>query len=301
MGLLKRHLYPLAIEEKNYPVKGNVLTLGQQSVYATLDEVKVLFKKQGVSLNNLPMGFDIKNKIPDWKGTKYDNYTNCQTVLTLLGAEKVYAADVSNYENPDLIMDFNLPVDEKYHKKFDLILDVGTLEHIFNIPQLLENIKLMLKPEGTVILGYPVSNAINHGFYQISPTLLYDYFTLNGFKNLTCFLINGSNLNYEKKAKIYRMKPAAMTENLILGSKTGIELLFFAAKSNENDFQTKMPIQTKYKTSAYWQKKPKASQSKKRKLILGLLFISRKWRPEIVDRAWKKLKTKKMLTYLGKY
>ena len=304
MGLLTRHLYLLAIENEKHPIKGDVLTLGQQSVHATLSEVMALLKKTGASLENLPHGFDTKNKIPYWEGTKYESCANCQAVLTLLGAKKIVAADVSEYENPEIIMDFNAPVGKEYYNKFDTILDVGTLEHVFNIPQAFLNIKLMLKPKGTLILGYPASNAVNHGFYQISPTLLYDYFCSNGFENFSCFIINGSCLNYEKKAKIYQCKAGAITENLTLATKTGVEVMFFATKSansNGNDLQNRIPIQTAYRTSTYWQKKTAPDWGKKGKLLPSLLFYSRKWRPEIIDRTWKKIKTNKMLTYLGKY
>lgn len=302
MGLFRRNLYLLALEHKKYPIRGDVLTLGQQSVRTTLKEAKALFEKEGVILKNLPQSFDTKNKIPEWEKTEYDNYANCQTILTLLGADKVYVADVSDYENPDIIMDFNVPVDNKYHNKFDIILDIGTLEHIFNIPRALENIKLMCKPGGTIILFAPASNAINHGFYQICPTLFRDYFALNGFENFNCFILVGSNLNYEKKAKIYQCKPSAMTEDLILGSKTGVEIMFFANKSlKNNDRQEKIPIQTTYSTSSYWQKGLSSAHFKKNKLLSHLLFISRKWRPEIIDRTWKKLKTRKNLIYLGRH
>lgn len=302
MGVLRRHLYLLALEHKKYPIKGDVLTLGQQSVHATLNEAKALFEKEGVILKNLPRDFDTQNKIPDWKKTEYDNYANCQTILTLLGADKVYAADVSDYENPDIIMDLNIPVDDKYRNKFDVILDIGTLEHVFNIPQAFKNIKMMLKPGGVIILGYPSSNFINHGFYQICPTLLYDYFSANGFDNFSCFILNGSNLIYEKKAKIYQCKPRAMTEDLTLPSKIGVELMFFANKSLKNDEQQeKIPAQTAYSASSYWQEGLSSNYPKKNKLLSHLLFISRKWRPEIIDRTWKKLKTRKNLIYLGRH
>lgn len=297
MGLLKRHLYLLAIENKKHPIRGDVLTLGQQAVYATLDEVKLLLKKERIYLNNLPLNFDTKNKIPSWKKTKYDNYTNCQTVLTLLGAKKIYVADVSSYENPDIIMNLNRPVDNKYHDRFDFILDVGTLEHIFNIPQALENIKLMCKPGGTIIFSTPASGAINHGFYQISPTFYYDYFKINGFDNFSCFILEGSSLNYEKKAKIYKCKIEAMTENLTLASNKGIEVVFFATKSINNNLETKIPIQTIYNTSLIQPKR----KNPLRKFILYLLFVSRRWRPEFIDRTWKKLKTKNKLIYIGRY
>jgi hypothetical protein len=44
----------------------------------------------------------------------------------------VYATDVSTYENPDFIIDLNEPVDVSYYE-FDTIVDVGTLEHLFDI------------------------------------------------------------------------------------------------------------------------------------------------------------------------
>lgn len=301
MGLLKRNLYLLAFEHKKHPIKGDVLTFGQQSVHATLDEVKIIFEKEGVFLKSLPENFDTKNKIPDWKETGYQNYTNCQAVLRLLGAEKVFSADVSGYENPDILMDFNMPVDKKYYNRFDAILDIGTLEHVFNIPQAFENIKLMLRPGGTLILGYPLAGVINHGFYQICPTLLYDYFSINGFENFSCFILDGSNINYEKKAKTYQCKYPAFTDNLIIDSKTGLEVTFFATKSiNKNDAPIKMPIQSRYNASPYWKKEPQ-NVAQKQNLALWLLFISRRWRPEFVDRIWKKIKSRKKLTYLGRH
>lgn len=301
MGLLKRNLYLLALEHEKHPIKGDVLTFGQQSVHATLDEVKNLFEKEKVIFKNLPENFDTKNKIPNWEETGYQNYTNCQAVLRLLGAEKVFSADVSGYENPDILMDFNTPVDKKYYNRFDAILDIGTLEHVFNIPQAFENIKLMLKPGGTLILGYPLAGIINHGFYQICPTLLYDYFSINGFENFSCFILDGSNINYEKKAKIYRCKYPAFTDSLIINSKTGLEVTFFATKSTDkNESIGKIPIQSRYIASPYWKKELK-SVNRKQNLALRLLFASRKWRPEFVDRIWKKIKSRKKLTYLGRH
>ncbi len=303
MGLLRRHLNLLAIEHKKHSIRGDVLTLGQQSVHATLDEVKSIFKKQGVSLKNLPADFDTKNRIPDWKGTKYDAYTNCQAVLSLLGAKKVLAADVSGYENPDIVMDLNLPVDKKYYNAFDVILDIGTLEHIFNLPQALENIKSMCKPGGTIILGTWTSNDINHGFYQICPTLFHDYFASNDFENFSCFVLVGSNLNYEKKAKIWQCNERAMTDNMILNSKKGVETMFFARKKmSSDDTKKEYPIQSYYTTSNYWSNKTTSNiKTPLIKMILQLLFITRKYRPEFFDMIWKEIKTKKNLKYIGRY
>ncbi|GAH05421.1 unnamed protein product, partial [marine sediment metagenome] len=43
MGILVTHLHLLAMEQDKYPIKGDVLTLGQQAVYETLEGVKNIF------------------------------------------------------------------------------------------------------------------------------------------------------------------------------------------------------------------------------------------------------------------
>jgi len=63
--------------------------------------------------------------------------TNCQAVFKMLGADNVHVADIYGHEGADIIMDLNLPCDKKYYNRFDTIFDVGTLEHVFNMPQAL--------------------------------------------------------------------------------------------------------------------------------------------------------------------
>ena len=65
MGILKHHLDILFPEtSKNNFIKGEVLCLGQQAVYLTLDQVyKLAAKHKNLKLSNLPENFDSKNKI----------------------------------------------------------------------------------------------------------------------------------------------------------------------------------------------------------------------------------------------
>ena len=202
MGILVSHLHLLAMEQDKHPIKGDVLTLGQQAVYETLEEVKNIFISHGLKLKSLKEGFDTKNKIPFWVGTPREKFTNAHAILTLLGAERVFVTDISDYENPDYLIDLNYDISEKYYERFDVILDVGTLEHIFDIPVALSNLIKMLKKGGRIILILPSSGGIDHGFYSFSPTLFFDFFTANGFSNFGCHLIEGSNFNYMKKSKI---------------------------------------------------------------------------------------------------
>ena len=60
--------------------------------------------------------------------------------------------------------------------KFDYVIDGGTIEHVFNFPKVLENIFKLLKPGGTFIFDQPVMVYLNHGFYNFSPEVYYEYF-----------------------------------------------------------------------------------------------------------------------------
>lgn len=200
MGLVQSHLHMLAMEQINQPLKGDVITFGQQRVYASLRDVRRIFAQHNVPINDLPAGFDAKSTIPNDSPSS----TNAHAVLKMLGADNVYAADVSNYENPDFVFDLNEPVGTDYENRFDVILDLGTLEHVFDVPTALENIVRMLKPGGIVILGYPVSNSIDHGFYSFSPTLFFDYFSVNGFSDFRCYLHEYSCHNLNLRSKVYK-------------------------------------------------------------------------------------------------
>ena len=59
--------------------------------------------------------------------------SNAQAVLTLLGADVVQVSDISPNETPDFIIDLNNPVGPEFNQKFDVIFDIGTLEHIFDV------------------------------------------------------------------------------------------------------------------------------------------------------------------------
>ena len=245
MGILPKHLELLAVEHNRTPsfIRGNVLTMGQQSVYATLQEVRRIFTKHHLNLKPLPDDFDTTNKIPTWRGTSYENRTNAQTVLTLLGADTVKVADFSSYENPDYCIDLNNRIDPNYEQKFDVIFDIGTLEHIFDISTALENITKMLKPGGRIIFISPSSNSIDHGFYQFSPTLFYDFFSCNGFENFSCYLLEYNPLNYLRKGKIWRYTGFEREYPLI--TPKGVEVFFTATKpTTAKDFIK--PIQSVY-------------------------------------------------------
>src|SRR3990167_2806353 len=87
--------------------------------------------------------------------------------------------DVVKERGCEIILDLNehrIPAHQ-----CNMVLDVGTVEHCFNIGQALINMASMVKEGGWIIHENP-SNWGNHGFYNLNPTLFLDFYTDNGFQ-----------------------------------------------------------------------------------------------------------------------
>jgi hypothetical protein len=77
--------------------------------------------------------------------------------------------DASPYEGADTIHDMNTPVPEAWHGRYDVVIDSGSLEDIFNFPVAIANLANMLRVGGTIFVTTPANNLMRHGFYQFSP------------------------------------------------------------------------------------------------------------------------------------
>lgn len=96
---------------------------------------------------------------------------------------EVDSFDVSEYEHATVIHDMNMPISDFYKSKYKVVIDGGTLEHIFLYPQALLNAMQMVEKGGYLLLMTPTNNWCGHGFYQFSPELFYSVLTReNGYE-----------------------------------------------------------------------------------------------------------------------
>ena len=77
--------------------------------------------------------------------------------------------------------DMNLPISSKFFDQYDLVVDSGTLEHIFNFPQALMNIANILKVGGVAYHYLPACSWLEHGFTQFSAEALMSWYKVNGY------------------------------------------------------------------------------------------------------------------------
>lgn len=100
---------------------------------------------------------------------RYPNGTYCEPLFRDFGFETVDSLDNSSYENASIIHDMNKALPADAMQGYDIILDAGTTEHIFNVAQVYDNIIDLLSPGGLLLSLVPNNNMSGHGIYQFSP------------------------------------------------------------------------------------------------------------------------------------
>ncbi|MGA1823343.1 MAG: class I SAM-dependent methyltransferase [bacterium] len=178
MGLAKGAAKVLCKEAYRKPFKGRILTLGRQDIWFTYPLLENIAREFGVELNNhTPITLSHK---PEFQAKQYIS-DDC--LFKALGFSECKSLDFSDYESADYIFDLNCPdLPRHLAEAFDVIIDGGTIEHVFHLPNALHNIYKMLSQEGRIIHIAPSSNYIDHGFYMFSPILFWDFYSVNKFE-----------------------------------------------------------------------------------------------------------------------
>jgi hypothetical protein len=157
-------------------------------------------------------------------GTKsYDTkQTYCEQLLTLyFGATTVESVDKSPYEQATHIHDLNAPLPESMYQKYDTVIDMGTLEHIYNAPQAFKNCSQLCKRGGQILHVLPANNFCGHGFWQFSPELFFSlYCKRNGYMDTVVLVADLSNT-----AKWFQVSEPAAGKRVSVSSSTALYVL----------------------------------------------------------------------------
>jgi len=178
MGLAKGAVKVLFAEGRQRPFSGTALTLGRQDVYLSEPALQKIAGDFSFELKPVVGDVERSSRKLHMAGQVSD-----QLLFRSLGFDSVLALDKDSFEAADILFDLNgNETPAQAVGRFDLILDSGTIEHVFHLPNALNNIFRMLKIGGRVVHISPSSNHIDHGFYMFSPTLFWDYYAANQFE-----------------------------------------------------------------------------------------------------------------------
>jgi hypothetical protein len=225
MGLNYNNIKWLLYSKNNGIIFDNTAMIGRQGLHIKKEKLEKIFNNYGLKANNINDLF-------------FDNYSD--NLLKFLGAKNLDSFDFSNYENANIIHDFNKPIDDAYKNKYDLVMDGGTLEHVFNFPTAIKNCMEMISIGGYFVSMTICNNFSGHGFYQFSPELFFRIFSKeNGF-SVTSIVI-------EEGGKWFLVNdPDVIKERVTFRNNKETSLMILAKKESDVDIFIKNPLQSDY-------------------------------------------------------
>ena len=256
MGLTSSSLKFIIKKQKKYKFSGPVLTFGNQDIYATekdmnkwLQDEKIKFKKPAQIL------YSTSGDIPKINKEAY-GYIHAKTFFEFLGinSKDYYDIDKFDFDKPKIIHDLQYPISLNFYNFFNFIVDSGTMEHIFDVKSVMENIVRMTKIGGYVLQFIPAQNFLNHGFYQFSPTFFYDFYSNNGFEIIESYLVEirgnsdrfyqydqerdytGLFLNNNRLVNCFLVRKKSISKKIILPDQFIYKKIAVDSKSVKNDF-----------------------------------------------------------------
>ena len=160
---LARH----ALEALAPHLKGaRVLSLGYPDILATEAEVEAIFCLKPTQTIDSHEQHGIKRPLVE-----------TTELFGLLGST-LDCVDVTRWRGFEKIRDMNEPQELG---EYDLVIDPGTTEHCFNVGQAIMNGARAVRVGGRIYHSMPMS-MLNHGFWNVCPTALWDFYTQNGWK-----------------------------------------------------------------------------------------------------------------------
>jgi len=159
--------------------------------------------------------------------------TETVAALKAAGCQAVTVVDAVRHKGMELVRNLNDP--QPLPDVYDLIIDPGTLEHCFNVGQAFAHVLAALDVGGRVYHIGPVS-MVNHGFWNVSPTAVYDWYEANGCE-----------------VEMFRLVATGDREYLTLDAKQGRRRFVVPAESTYRAIVRKVrsvpltwPVQAKY-------------------------------------------------------
>lgn len=217
-----------------------VLTLGHQSLKLFPSEVDYFRAAYREKFGTATSPLD---------GHRWEDYID-GFLRDFLGAGQITVLDASPYEGAETIHDMNRPVPEAWHGRYDVVIDGGTLEHIFNVPTAFANIANLLTVGGTVFLNTPANNMMGHGFYQFSPELMFRIFAQdNGFELRDVLLYEAGypSVELNRKDTVYKVvDPDRVGQRVGLQNTKPVIMMVEATKTRDTAVFSSPPQQSDY-------------------------------------------------------
>jgi hypothetical protein len=230
----------------------SALDIGAQTPSISADFIKHLINKykhlNKTQITNLNL---LKEKIINKKkfttqdyflSLGFKNYNS----IDINGAYKSYKFDL----NKDIVSVY------KFNKKYDLVINNGTGEHVFNQHSLFLNMHNLTNNNGLMLHILPFIDWINHGFYNFNPIVFADLAASNNYDIVKLSFANRNAAEVIIESKSYNLvfeqiKPAQESTFFkkaidFTRKKVGGNIILVVIFKKKNDNKFIIPLQGKY-------------------------------------------------------
>jgi hypothetical protein len=237
-------------------------TIGRQYLYIDPTELKDILSKFNYQVDDRYLELIFK-----------ENSGYAETLFRYIGAKNLYSFDRSSYENATYLHDMNCIIPECHKDKYDVVIDGGALEHIFNFPVAIKNCMEMVKIGGHY-LGMTIgNNFMGHGFYQFSPELFFRIFTKeNGYEIVNLFALETATGSQWFSVK----DPNQLKQRVTLVNQSPLYIFVIAKKIAAVEIFKNVPQQSDYAT--IWQEETS-------KIAVPVQFAEPQNQKNILDRT----------------
>lgn len=249
MGMLSSYIKLVGSMHTRYRFEGPVCSLGNQDIWASHNDLKSCLKAVGCTYHEPASVLLHSSRTFGMNAVLAEtakDFVHAKTMFEAMGIEGYLDMDKFDSDNPAVLHDLNDPIPADLKSRFGMVFDGGTIEHIFDVRQVMGNIVGMLRPGGCVV--HLCSFAIDHGFYGFSPVMFYDYYGANGFEEFECYLME---LDLSDVTRTYANLHRCVTYEYgmsldgVLDTSKEI-LIFFAARKQASLPELTVPTQGSY-------------------------------------------------------
>lgn len=187
MALLREHIpyYAEAFELDGF-LQDPALTFGFQEVFIAPNYFKDAADFKG--LNKLRwlkrvcrerLQAALRLRHPDLRVPKDFHAAHLGLILHRRGVRTVKTLDLFD-ARADHRHDMNLPLPENLAGRFGTVIDIGSLEHVFDTRTCFANLLALLRPGGHLMLHTPCRGFFDHGLHTLSPECILQALEING-------------------------------------------------------------------------------------------------------------------------
>ena len=215
------------------PAPKRMLCLGYPDMLVTPAQIE---KTCGADVLAATQWRDDSDSILRWHNLRgaMDRVAESRSLFAAMGIETDFV-DIVASRGFEIVLDLNEPATPELADKYDIVYDGGTMEHCFNVAQVMMNILDFAKVGGFIIHVNPI-NYYNHGFFNFNPTFYHDWYGQAGNQVVSPFYAMHGPVLPSRLAVLDAVKSFAAPERSVM----------MVAARKVSPARPKWPTQAKY-------------------------------------------------------